>query len=81
MNITSLEALLGFPVRMSPYAEEVKVTYSVVRFSTRRKKRKNWTVQRNEQRIPCCYMIGGQGFVMHPEFYAKLKNLPELHPL
>lgn len=75
--------LLGMPVRVSEHATTTKVAFSLVANLQRRRKR--YTVRRDEWKEPAAYFINGKslsmpGFpvrdtlVIHPELYAKLEG-------
>lgn len=65
--------MLGLKIVAHPLARDRRTEFQVVRWSERRKKRKNWRVLRIEIDRPGCWRVGDTLY-MHPELIAKLPN-------
>ena len=63
--------LLGMNIVAHPLARDVRIEFKVMRWATRKKKRKNWRVMRIEINRPGCYQVGNTLY-MHPDLIAKL---------
>ena len=66
-----MNSLLGLKSAPTPMARDKRTEFRVVRWSTRRKKRKNWRVLRVEIDLPSCWQVGDTLY-MHPDLIAKL---------
>ena len=65
--------MLGLKIVPHLMARDRRTEFKVVRWSERRKKRKNWRVIRVEIDRPGCWQVGDTLY-MHPELIAKLPH-------
>lgn len=64
----------GLHIIQTTLCVETRTEFKVSRWMTRDKKRKNWRVLRIDHRKPCAYQAGNTLY-MHPELFAKLKDV------
>lgn len=64
--------LYGMPVRVSELSVRSETRVEVVRWSSRRKKRRNWTARRVTRQTPGCFVVEG-ALIIHPDIFDKIK--------
>jgi hypothetical protein len=64
----------GIRIVTSRFAETTKVWHTIERAGPKRKRRKNWRVQRNEKREPCAYRLADGTLVVHPTIEHALRQ-------
>lgn len=62
----------GIRIFVNPLCEKLTVWHTVERHPIK-KKRRGWTVRRNERRDPCIFKTP-QGIYMHPTLYEQLRS-------